>query len=110
MERHCGPHSSTVSNVTKNGSSRTFIAEPSLRCTSLRRPIAKSDHLDVDQSIQHKVQEGKMAHKRAEKDAGLAFYFESRVGALSSSRIPGWMSAKKQEPGIYEKWNIKRPC
>ena len=61
-------HSSGGPNSTKSSvSGRTLGAEPSPRCTFSRPPNLKTDSSDVDQVIQHKVGDGKVAHKRAEQ-------------------------------------------
>ena len=58
------------SNLTKTGSSasnKALRAKTSVRCTSSRHPALETDNSDVDQGVQHKVEEGKVAHKRAEQ-------------------------------------------
>lgn len=58
------------SNLTKTGSSASTKAlrtKTSVRCTSSRHPTLETDNSDVDQGVQHKVEEGKVAHKRAEQ-------------------------------------------
>lgn len=58
------------SNCTTSGSSassKTLQAEPSVSCTSLRHLALKIDDSDADQVVQYKVEEGKVAHKKAEQ-------------------------------------------
>ena len=57
-------------NRTTTGSSafsKTLRAEQSVSCTSLRNPALKTDDSDADQAVQYKVEEGKVAHKKAEQ-------------------------------------------
>ena len=58
------------SSVTTTGSlasSKILRAEPSVGCTSRRRPTIDTDNSDMDQVVQHKVGDGKVAHKQAER-------------------------------------------
>ena len=47
--------------------SKALRAKPSVRCALLRRATFKTDNSDMDQVVQHKVKEDKVAHKRAEQ-------------------------------------------
>lgn len=47
--------------------SRTSRAQQSLQCISSRRPTPKAKTLNQDWVVKHKVEEGKVVHKRAEQ-------------------------------------------
>lgn len=62
-----GAGSSRITETRSSISSKTLRAKPSVRCASSRRGNIKTDSSDMDLVIQHKVDEDKVAHKRAEQ-------------------------------------------
>ena len=63
----------------------------------------------MDQGVQHKVQEGKLAYKRAEqRHRNELSTLRAELEHCLPPKFLNWMSAKKPEAGIYEKWNIKK--
>lgn len=58
---------SSSTTTGSSASSKTLEGEPSVRSTSSRRPTFKTEISDMDQVVQHKVEEGKVAHKKTEQ-------------------------------------------
>lgn len=110
VPRHDVP-STVGSNSTKTGSSassKTLRAKPSVRCTPPRRPTLETDNSDMDLVVQHKVEEGKVAHKRAEQkrrneQSSLITEMEHR---LPSEFLDG-CQPRNQKPGYSKNGTLK---
>ena len=108
--RHDVP-STAGSHFIKTGSSassKTLRAKPSVRCTSPRRPTLETDNSDMDLVVQHKVEEGKVAHKRAEQkrrneQSSLITEMEHR---LPSQFLDG-CQPRNQKPGYSKNGTLK---
>lgn len=82
--------------LTGSASSKALRAEPSVSCTSLRRHTLKTNNSDVDQVVQYKVEEGKVAHKKAEQKRrnGLSSLITELEHCQSTFRIGTLFSPK----------------
>ena len=102
-------HSTGSLNLTTTGrsASSTTRARSSLRCTSSRRHVLKTNNSDENRAVQRKV-EGKVAHKRAEQKrrnetSSLITELKHRLPPQFSE---GWQPRDQRD--IYTKnWTLK---
>lgn len=108
---HYDVHSSGGSSSIKtapSASTKTLRAKPSVRCPSSRRPTAKTDDSDMDPVVQHKVKEGKVAHKRAEQKrrSELSSLIAEMEQRLPSQFLTG-CQPRNQKPGYTKNGTLK---